>query len=103
MLHIKINQQTKIKKDFEMNKINLNIAGMTCGSCVKHVTEALESFDGVTDIDVDLQNGKVHLQRSKPQSDDLILALNEEGYPASVDIDGSVKAPQKKSGDCCCG
>ncbi len=50
-----------------MNKINLNVAGMTCGSCVKHVTKALEYFDGVTDIDVDLQNGKVHLQRSKPQ------------------------------------
>jgi copper chaperone len=86
-----------------MNQINLNVSGMTCGSCVKHVTKALETFDDVTDIHVDLQNGKVHLQRSSFKFDDLIHALTEEGYPSSVDLDGSVKALPKKTGGCCCG
>lgn len=86
-----------------MNHINLNVSGMTCGSCVKHVTKALEAFDDVTDIHVDLQNGKVHLQRSSSKFDDLIHALTEEGYTSSVDIDGSLKTQQKKSGGCSCG
>ena len=25
-----------------MSQINLNVGGMTCGSCVKHVTKALD-------------------------------------------------------------
>nr|WP_315129816.1 heavy-metal-associated domain-containing protein [uncultured Polynucleobacter sp.] len=86
-----------------MSQINLNVAGMTCGSCVKHVTKALESLDGVSNIHVDLKNGKVHLDRTSWKSDDLIHALNEDGYPSSLDLDGSVQAPQKKSGGCCCG
>ncbi|MDO8713360.1 MAG: heavy-metal-associated domain-containing protein [Polynucleobacter sp.] len=86
-----------------MSQINLNVAGMTCGSCVKHVTKALESLDGVSNIHVDLQNGKVHLDRTSWKSDDLIHTLNEDGYPSSLDLDGSVQAPQKKSGGCCCG
>ena len=86
-----------------MSQIHLNVAGMTCGSCVKHVTKALESLDGVSNIHVDLQNGKVHLDRTSWKSDDLIHALNEDGYSSSLDLDGSVQAPQKKSGGCCCG
>lgn len=35
-----------------MSQIHLNVAGMTCGSCVKHVTKALESLDGVSNIHV---------------------------------------------------
>ena len=86
-----------------MSQIHLNVAGMTCGSCVKHVTKALESLDGVSNIHVDLQNGNVHLDRTSWKSDDLIHALKEDGYPSSLDLDGSVQAPQKKSGGCCCG
>ncbi len=86
-----------------MSQIHLNVAGMTCGSCVKHVTKALESLDGVSNIHVDLQNGKVHLDRTSWMSDDLIYALNEGGYPSSLDLDGGVQAPHKKSGGCCCG
>ncbi len=86
-----------------MSQIHLNVAGMTCGSCVKHVTNALESLDGVSNIHVDLQNGKVHLDRTSRKSDDLIYALNEDGYPSSLYLDGSVQVPQKKSSGCCCG
>ena len=37
-----------------MSEINLNVSGMTCGSCVKHVTNALKALDGVVDVNVDL-------------------------------------------------
>ena len=83
-----------------MSQIHLNVAGMTCGSCVKHVTKALESLDGVSNIHVDLQNGKVHLDRTSWMSDDLIYALNEGGYPTQLDTGG---APQAKEGGGCGG
>lgn len=84
-----------------MAQINLNVSGMTCGSCVKHVIKTLESLDGVSNINVDLQSGKVHLDRTSDKTDDLIYALNEDGYPSTLDLDGSIQAPQIKSGGCC--
>jgi copper chaperone len=87
-----------------MPQINLSVQGMTCGSCVKHVTKAIESLNGVVSVHVDLQSGRVQVGRTTDQSDDLIHALDEEGYPSSLDLDEQSAAPvQKKSGGCCCG
>ena len=87
-----------------MPQINLSVQGMTCGSCVKHVTKAIESLGGVESVHVDLQSGRVQVNRASNQSDDLIYALDEEGYPSSLDLDEQSAAPaQKKSGGCCCG
>jgi len=87
-----------------MPQINLSVQGMTCGSCVKHVTKAIESLNGVESIHVDLQSGRVQVSRTSNESDDLIHALDKEGYPSSLDLDEQSAAPaQKKSGGCCCG
>jgi copper chaperone len=87
-----------------MPQINLSVQGMTCGSCVKHVTKAIESLNGVESVHVDLQSGRVQVGRTTDQSDDLIHALDEEGYPSSLDLDEQSAAPaQKKGGGCCCG
>jgi len=85
-------------------QINLSVQGMTCGSCVKHVTKAIESLSGIESVNVDLQSGRVQVSRATNQSDDLIHALDEEGYPSSLYLDEQSAAPtQKKSGGCCCG
>lgn len=76
-----------------MNEINLNVSGMTCGSCVKHVTNTLKALDGVGDINVDLATGKVKVKRSIDKSDDLIASLIEDGYPAQLDASNT---PQVK-------
>lgn len=88
-----------------MPQINLSVQGMTCGSCVKHVTKAIESLSGVEGVHVDLQSGRVQINRASNQSDDLILALDEEGYPSSLDLDEQSAAPveKKAGGGCCCG
>ena len=36
-----------------MKTIELQVQGMSCGSCVKHVTEALRPVEGVSDVAVD--------------------------------------------------
>ena len=53
-----------------MSTIELNVEGMSCGSCVKHVTEALNTVEGVTKVDVDLQAARV---RVSGQSDSQVL------------------------------
>ncbi|WP_420796047.1 heavy-metal-associated domain-containing protein [Deinococcus cavernae] len=46
-----------------MNKIELNITGMTCDHCKLGVTNALKSVPGVTDAQVDLKSGKARRRR----------------------------------------
>ncbi len=38
-----------------MQKQILNIKGMTCQMCVKHVTKALANLDGVQEVEVSLE------------------------------------------------
>jgi copper chaperone CopZ len=89
-----------IDKGIEMSEIKLDVSGMTCGSCVKHVTNALKPLDGVEDVSVDLATGKVKVTRATDKADDLIAALIEDGYPAKLD---SGDAPQVKQGGGCGG
>lgn len=42
-----------------MNTIDLQVEGMSCGSCVKHVTQALQPLPGVSGVAVDLPSGRV--------------------------------------------
>lgn len=67
-----------------MNEINLNVSGMTCGSCVKHVTNTLKALDGVGDVKIDLATGKVMVTRTTDKTVDLIAALIEDGYPSQL-------------------
>lgn len=71
---------------------------MTCGSCVKHVTNALKTLDGVGDVSVDLATGKVKVNRDTDKSDDLIAALIEDGYPAQLDVGAATQV--KQGGGC---
>lgn len=94
-----------IDKGVQMSEINLNVSGMTCGSCVKHVTNTLKVLDGVGDVNVDLATGKVKVTRTADKSDDLIAALIEDGYPAQLDAGTASKVKQGRGcgGGCQCG
>lgn len=60
------------------------VTGMTCGNCVKHVTEELTEIDGVTDVAVDLVTGgdsPVTITTEGPVTQDAIAAaVDEAGY-----------------------
>jgi hypothetical protein len=90
-----------IDKGIKMSEINLAVSGMTCGSCVKHVTNALQSLEGVKDISVDLAAGKVKVTRTTEKTDDLIAALTEDGYPAQLDTGATSQVKQSGCGGGC--
>lgn len=64
--------------------IKLNISGMTCQHCVKAVNQALSEVPGVEQVvSVSLDNGEAQVEGT-PDTDQLIAAVEEEGYEAQV-------------------
>lgn len=45
-----------------MEKITVNIEGMTCGGCVSSVTKVLEPIAGVSSVNVTLEPGQATLE-----------------------------------------
>jgi copper chaperone len=64
----------------------LDVTGMTCPSCVRHVNAALADIEGVAKVEVRLRDGKVHIQYDPElvSLDTLIEALHEAGYEAEA-------------------
>ena len=64
--------------------ITIDVAGMTCGHCVRSVQEELRALPGVTDVHVDLVTGgtsQVTITADTPISDeDVAAAIDEAGY-----------------------
>lgn len=72
--------------------ITLEVSGMTCGSCVRHVTSALTRVDGVAQVEVALRQGLVHVALAAEHAAspslmaemtaEMIAALDRAGYHA---------------------
>lgn len=68
------------KGDKSMQK-TLNITGMMCNHCVAHVKKALESVDGVSSVNVSLENNNATVTLAHPVDDaTLAKAVTDEGY-----------------------
>ena len=59
----------------------LNVKGMMCANCQKHVHDALLAMDGVFTVDVSLEKGtaKVTASREIPM-DEFKSVISEAGY-----------------------
>lgn len=60
----------------------LAVVGMTCASCIRHVTAALRELPGIGEVEVKMKDGKVRVQHdvNTPTVDEMIAALGEAGY-----------------------
>jgi copper chaperone len=60
----------------------LNVDGMTCSSCIRHVEAALRELDGIDKVEVKIKDGKVRIEHDPARStiDEIIQALGEAGY-----------------------
>ncbi|MBF0237868.1 MAG: heavy-metal-associated domain-containing protein [SAR324 cluster bacterium] len=62
-------------------KQTLNIKGMTCHNCVRHVREALEELPGLQVVDIDLKTGQAVIEAEQQVSTELLSeAIEEAGY-----------------------
>lgn len=67
-----------------MTTTTLKVDGMTCGHCVRSVTNAIGALDGVQSTNVELQSGHatVVFDDSRLSARDLVSAVMDEGYTA---------------------
>ena len=71
----------EVKKENEKMKKVLSIEGMMCGHCQAHVEKALKAMNGVTSIEVSLENKNATVELSKDISDAEFKAVIEDaGY-----------------------
>ena len=62
----------------------LDVQGMSCGSCVRHIDQALHRLQGIRHVEVRLAERKVrvHHDAERASVPQLIEALAEAGYDA---------------------
>ncbi|MBO0494880.1 MULTISPECIES: heavy-metal-associated domain-containing protein [unclassified Pseudomonas] len=60
-----------------------SVEGMTCGHCVKSVTQAVQSQDPAASVKVDLAAKEVGVE-SRLSAEQIISAITEEGYSAKL-------------------
>lgn len=77
------------------------VNGMTCGNCVRHVTQALDALAGVEEVQVDLAGSSATITGTVDPAA-VVAALNKEGYPAEPVAAQSTGAASTRRG-CCCG
>jgi copper ion binding protein len=57
------------------------VTGMTCGHCVKAVTEEVSAIEGVESVEVDLETGAVTVAAATdPTREQMAAAVDEAGY-----------------------
>ena len=75
------NLQIVQTKEEPILKTTLNIEGMMCKNCVKHVYNALSKMEGVTEVEVSLENKNAVVTSTKEISiDDFAKVIDEAGY-----------------------
>ena len=63
----------------------LNVSGMTCGKCVRHVSDALRELQGVENVDVSLNDAQAVVRHDPAAAPiaTLIAAVSDAGYDAT--------------------
>ncbi|HUQ82969.1 MAG TPA: heavy-metal-associated domain-containing protein [Gemmatimonadaceae bacterium] len=65
-----------------MDKLELEIEGMSCGHCVAAVSEALRELDGVSVDGVRIGSAEVSYEPARVSAEQIVLAVEDAGYTA---------------------
>lgn len=65
-----------------MENVTLNVVGMSCGHCVKSVEGSVGNLDGVSEVKVNLESGKVDVafDAAKVSLEKIKEAIDDQGY-----------------------
>jgi len=78
-------------------RASLAIGGMTCASCVNNITNGLGKKDWVADITVNLISNSATVDiKDKNRADDLVEAIEDIGYEATLDTVVDITEEKKK-------
>ena len=77
-------QQTTCGEGENMQQLTLEVEGMMCGHCVAHVTKALQGVDGVSSVEVSLENKSAVVKGASLDAAALKKAVEEAGYAVTA-------------------
>ncbi len=63
--------------------IELTLPDMTCGHCVRTVTETVQQVDPAAQVEIDLPSHALRIRSDAP-AERFKAALADEGYPAQA-------------------
>ncbi|KAK3394917.1 E1-E2 ATPase-domain-containing protein [Podospora didyma] len=78
-------------------RASLAIGGMTCAACVNNITNDLSKRDWISNVSVNLVNNSAIVDLvDRPKADDLVEAIEDLGYEATLDtvIDVNQQKPK---------
>lgn len=59
------------------------VQGMSCGHCVRAITEAVQALDAAAEVQVALSEGEVRIS-ARASAEQLLAAIDEAGYSAEL-------------------
>ena len=71
-------------KNVMLQKVKMPVDGMTCSACQSNVKKTIKEFDGVTDVEVNLEKKFAYFtyNPSKVNIEQIQKAVNDKGYSA---------------------
>jgi copper chaperone CopZ len=69
-----------------MKTLSLDIQGMSCDNCVKHVRSALTGLPDVTVQDVRIGGARVLYDGKSETRMAIVAAVTDEGYPTTISM-----------------
>jgi len=85
----------------EQNQVELSVKGMTCAACSSRVEKALSKVQGVNQASVNLasEKARVNLDTTRVGFQDLIQAVEEAGYEASLSSEEAASSLDQQEED----
>ena len=83
--------------------MNLVVEGMTCGHCVRTVTQAIQALDPHAQVDVDLGSGVVKIE-GLLAVEQAVEAIQRQGYVIAAVLPSEAGTPAAPAvASSCCG
>ncbi|WP_159731070.1 heavy metal translocating P-type ATPase [Methylosinus sp. Ce-a6] len=79
-----VGSPSSIEEEERPMTTTFDVQEMSCGKCVKHVTEAVQKAEPQAQVKIDLATGKVEVSPSPEDPEALARIITEAGYPARV-------------------
>lgn len=69
-----------------MKDLDVEIGGMSCGSCVRRIASAFKKVDGVLKCEVDIGKARVSYDESKIDLHRILDVVRQSGYSVKGEL-----------------
>jgi len=76
--------------------MEIQVENIKCGGCANSIRSGLEKLPGVSNVEIDIENGIVRLTADNNQRDEIVAKLTSMGYPETGSVEG-LKAAKAKA------